>query len=162
MSKRINEIGQSTVLLNGKQAEDEMKKLAATADNFSKKKKEAFEKNDLTAYKKWDNELKGINRQMKNMKLEVTSVEAVLANLNGASLDDIRRAANKATAEFKKMKQTDPGFKEKSAQAQVLNEKYREMNTQIRGVKTSGKGMFSGMASGFNKYFGIATAFIAR
>jgi hypothetical protein len=157
----INEIAKTTVLMNGKQADDEIKKLSKSADDFAKKKREAFEKNDHAAYKKWDGELKNVNKQIKNMRLETQSVESVLKNLNGASLDEIQKAANKATRELRKMSQTDPGFKEKSAQAKILNERYRTMSSEMRGVQASGKGMFAGMADGFNKYFGMVTAIAA-
>jgi len=162
MSKgRINEQAHTSVFMNGKQAEDEMKKLSATADDFGKKKREAFEKNDLTAYKKWDGELKNVNKQIRNLKAESQSVEAVLKDLNGASYDEIGKAARKAAAEVRKMKQTDPGFKKASEDARVLNQRYKEMGIQLRGVENSGKSMFSSMANGFNKYFGMVTAFAA-
>jgi uncharacterized protein (DUF3084 family) len=158
MSKgRINEQAHTSVFMNGKQAEDEMKKLSATADDFGKKKREAFEKNDLTAYKKWDGELKNVNKQIRNLKAESQSVEAVLKDLNGASYDEIGKAARKAAAEVRKMKQTDPGFKKASEDARVLNQRYKEMGIQLRGVENSGKSMFSSMANGFNKYFGAYT-----
>ena len=158
---KINEIAQSTVLMNGKQAADEMKRLGNEADKFAKKKREAFEKNDHSAYKKWDQELKNVNKQMKNMRMETQSVEAVLKNINGASLLEIERAARKATMELKKMGQTDPGYKEKAKQAELLNTKYRDMNKQLRGVTETGKGFFDKMAYGFNKYFTMATGLIA-
>jgi len=161
MARTINEVAKTTVLMNGKQADDEIKKLSKSADDFAKKKREAFEKNDHTAYKKWDSELKNVNKQMKNMRLETQSVEAVLKNLNGASLEEIQKAANKASRELRKMQQTDPGFKEKAAQAKILNDRYRTMNNEMRGVQSTGKGFFGSMTDGFNKYFGIATAFIA-
>lgn len=158
---KIHEVAQSTVMMNGKQAEDEMKRLTTEADKFAKKKREAFEKNDHTAYKKWDQELKTINKQMKNMRMETQSVESVLKNLNGASLLEIERAARKATMELKKMAQTDPGYKEKAKQAEQLNTKVREMNKELRGATEAGKGFFDKMTSGFNKYFGIVSTFLA-
>lgn len=158
---RTQDVHQSTVLMNGKQADDEMKRLTKRADEFGRKKREAFEKNDLTAYKKWDQSLRGVNKEIRNLKLETKSVEAILKDINGASFEDIRKAANKANRELKQMRQNDPGFKEKSRQAEILNNKYRDMSRQMRGVSKTGKGMFGSLADGFNRYFGMAIAFAA-
>lgn len=144
---KIHEQAQSTILLNGKQAEDEMKKLTTKADEFGKKKREAFEQNDLVAYKKWDNALKSNEKEQKNLIKATEKVIDVLEDLNGASIDEVSKAAKKATAELRKMKQTDPGYKEKEQQTIALNKRYREMSQHLRGIQTAGSSAFKSVTS---------------
>lgn len=139
---RINEVSKTTVLLNGQQAQQELKKLSDRAEEFGRKKRQAFETNDLTAYQKWGKELDQVNKQMKSMKQETMDVESVLKNLNGVSMNEIRRAATQATVELKKMRQTDPGYTEKQQQVKALNDRYKELSSGLRSANAS-SGLFN-------------------
>ena len=147
----------SSVILNGQEAEDQLEKLGKRAKELREEMKKLRQANDLAGFDKKEKELKEVNKEMGQMRKEVFSVEKVLKNLSGASFKEISTAARKATAEFKVMKQTDPGYREKAAQVQLLNAKMRELSGTTRAQQS----LLSRSAAGFNKYFTLITAGIA-
>ena len=147
----------SSVILNGQEAEDQLEKLGKRAKELREEMKKLRQANDLAGFDKKEKELKEVNKEMGQMRKEVFSVEKVLKNLSGASFKEISTAARKATNEFKAMKQTDPGYKEKAAQVQLLNVKMRELSGTTRAQQS----LLSRSAAGFNKYFTLITAGIA-
>jgi TP901 family phage tail tape measure protein len=147
----------SSVILNGQQAEDQLEKLGKRAKSLREEMKKLRKANDLSGFKQKEKELREVNKEMRQMKKEVFSVQNVLKNLSGASFKEISTAARKASSELKAMKQTDPGFKEKTAQVTLLNEKLKQLNAQTRAQQ----GFLTRMADGFNKYFTMITAWVA-
>lgn len=150
-------VARSSVILNGQQADDQLEKLTKKATSLRKEMKKLREANDKTGYDKVARKLKEVNKETRQLKKETFSVEKVLKNISGASFGEVATAARKATAEFKKMKQTDPGYAKKAAQVKTLNIKVRELSALTR----TQNGMWGRMAGGFNKYFTMATAAIA-
>ncbi len=138
---KIHEVAQSTVLLNGTQADQEMQKLTKDAEKFAQKKREAFEKNDMTAYNKWDKALKATNKSMKGLRQETNTVEAVLKNLNGVSLDELGKAVSKARKELNALKQSDPGYAKKAADVKKLADKHDELSGKMKKVNVIGGGL---------------------
>jgi TP901 family phage tail tape measure protein len=147
----------STVILNGKQAEDQLEKLNSRAAELREEMKKLRQANDMAGFDKKERELKQVNKEMAQMKKEAFSVENVLKNLSSASFKEISTAARKANNEFKAMKQTDPGYAAKAAQAKLLNDKLRQMGQLTRSQQS----LWGRMGDGFNKYFGMATAAVA-
>jgi TP901 family phage tail tape measure protein len=160
MSK-IHEVAQSTVLLNGQQAEAEMKRLSAAADEFRLKKQAAFEQNDHAAILRWDKKLKETRKEMNSLRVETLKVEQVLKNLNGTSFNDIQKAANKLSLEMKKMGQSDPGYNEKSQQMRLLRSRLNELNNEMRGVQIASKGWLYNLGESFNRYAMLVTTVVA-
>ena len=158
---RIHEIAQTTVLMNGKQAQDELKRLTALTEQYEKKRRDAFERNDHAAVKKFEKAIRDTKRETRNLQQEMVSVEHVLRNLNGSSINDIRRAANKAARELRAMAQTDPGYKKKQQEVALLNQRYRELNNELRGVGATQQSVFARGSAMLNKYFAGITAGLA-
>lgn len=115
----------SSVILNGQQAEDQLEKLGKRARSLREEVKKLRQANDLAGFREKEKELKEVNKEMRQMRKETFSVEAVLKNLSGASLKEISTAARKASSELKAMKQTDPGYAAKANQVKLLNGKMR-------------------------------------
>jgi TP901 family phage tail tape measure protein len=147
----------SSVILNGKQAEDQLAKLEKRSKSLREEMKKLRQANDLSGFKQKEKELRQVNKEMRQMKKEAFSVQKVLKNLSGASFKEISTAARKASAELKTMRQTDPGFKQKTQQVTLLNEKLRQLNAQTR----TQQGLMSRMAEGFNKYSAMIMGYIA-
>jgi TP901 family phage tail tape measure protein len=147
----------SSVILNGKQAEDQLEKLGKRAKSLREEMKKLRKANDLSGFKQKEKELRQVNKEMRQMKKEAFSVQKVLKNLSGASFKEISTAARKASAELKTMRQTDPGFKQKTQQVTLLNEKLRQLNAQTR----TQQGLMSRMAEGFNKYSAMIMGYVA-
>ncbi len=138
----------SSVILNGKQAEDQLLKLGNRAKQLSESMKKLRKANDLAGFNKQERELKQVNKEMRQMRQEAFSVENVLKKLSGASLKEVSAAARKANAELKVMKGTDPGFKLKSQQVQMLNARMKELTMHTRAQQS----LLSRVTAGFNKY----------
>lgn len=160
MPSNIHQVSQTTVLVNGQQAEAEIKKLETTAKRFARSKRQAFEDNDLSAYRKWDTELRNISKTIRTLRAETISAENVLKNINGASFEEVRIAAAKANLELKRTRQTDPGYQTKAKQAELLNSKLREMSNTMRGIMPEQKSMMRSISVFFNQYFTTITGFI--
>lgn len=150
-------VARSSVHLNGQQAEDQLEKLGKRAKELEEQMKKLRQANDLAGYSKLEKELKQVKKETTQLRKEIFSVEAVMKNLSGASFKEIETAARKARNELKAMKQTDPGFKEKTEQVKILSKKLSELNNLGKAHQST----FSRVADGFNKYFGMATAAIA-
>jgi len=147
----------SSVILNGKQAEDQLAKLEKRSKSLREEMKKLRQANNLSGFKQKEKELRQVNKEMRQMKKEAFSVQKVLKNLSGASFKEISTAARKASAELKTMRQTDPGFKQKTQQVTLLNEKLRQLNAQTR----TQQGLMSRMAEGFNKYSAMIMGYVA-
>jgi TP901 family phage tail tape measure protein len=150
-------VARSSVHLNGQQAEDQLEKLGKRAKELHDQMKKLRQSNDLSGFKKLEKELKEVNKETRQLRKEVFSVEAVLKNLSGASLKEIATAATKAKNELREMKQTDPGFAAKAKELELLNKKMVQLNNLGKEQRST----ISRIAQGFNDYFGMATAAVA-
>lgn len=147
----------SSVILNGKSAEDQLERLSKKATALRDDMKKLRQANDLAGFKEKEKELKLVNKEMRQMRKEAFSVDNVLKNLSTASFKQIATAARKAHNELKQMAQTDPGYARKAAQVKNLNSKLRELQANSKAQNS----MWGRMADGFNRYFAMATAWIA-
>ncbi|MBW8334844.1 MAG: hypothetical protein K0M40_22700 [Prolixibacteraceae bacterium] len=153
MSK--NEVARPKVILDGKQAEEELDKLTQKANKYRDAMLAAASVGDSKREKEMARNFKQANTEIRDLKREAFSVEAVLKNINGASFNEIATASRKATAEFKKMKQTDPGYAEAQKNAQLLKTKMSELSKQS-GVNISSFEKLKTTAAGLLPAFGFA------
>lgn len=150
-----NEVARPKVILDGKQAEEELDKLTAKAVKYRNAMIAAASAGDSKREKEMARNLKQTTTEINNMKKEAFSVEKVLKNINGASFNEISQATRKATADLKKMKQTDPGYADQKKAVSELKAKLRELNKES-GTSISSWEKFKSTASGLLPAFGFA------
>lgn len=149
-----DEIARPKVILDGKQAEDELKKLTELSKKLKTAMFEAAAAGDTKKESKLAQQFKSVNSEMNTLKKLAFDVEKVLKNINGASFNEIAAASRKAAADFKKMGQTDPGYAKAGKDAELLKTKMREMN-KVSGTSISSWERFKITASGLLPAFGF-------
>lgn len=152
-----NERATAQVFLDGKQAEAALDGLKAKSKELKQAIIEAGKAGDNVTMKKLQTELRSVESAQRSLKKETFDVQKVLNNLNGASLDDIQKAARKVNAEMRRMDRTDPGFREKQKQAKALRGELNRVNAEMREQP----GFMKKATDAFNNYFGVAAAGIA-
>ena len=155
------EIATSRIILDGKQAEDELKRLGSVASDLKKKLKLAIDTGDTTGAKKLQKELSSIEKEAAAAKREMNSINAVMKNLNGSSLKQLTQAQRQLTAEIRKSTRYT---KEEIEEINIKKKQLLLLKAEIDKVQSSmalQKGGFMGnMANGFNKYFTMASSAI--
>lgn len=152
-----NEVARPKVILDGKQAEQELENLTAKAKKFRDAMMEAAAAGDSKGEKRLQQQLKATNTEIRNLKKEAFDVDRVLKNINGASFNELSQAVRKATNDLKKMQQTDPGYGAQKDKVVALKTKMAELSRE----QSANVPLWSKMADGANKYFNMITLGIA-
>ena len=156
-----NQTTTSTVILDGKQAQEMLKLLKDKAKELRLEMIELNKVNDKEGFDKKKAELKALSVEMNKLKTDIFNVEAVMKNLNGVNFNDLQKAQKAISSELKKMVNGTDEYIEKTKQLQQVNERLREVKTEMNGVNTTQKNWLGGAADGFNKYFAVVTAGLA-
>jgi len=149
-----NEVARPKVILDGKQAEQELENLTAKAKKFRDAMMEAAAAGDPQKEKRFQQQLKATTTEIRNLKKEAFDVDRVLKNINGASFNELSQAVRKATNDLKKMQQTDPGYQAQQQKVVALKTKLGELSNEQKVHEP----LWSRMANGANKYFSVITA----
>lgn len=152
-----NEIARPRVILDGKQAEEELDKLTQKAKKLRDAMHEAASAGDSQKEKRLQQELSRTTTEIRNLKKEAFDVDRVLKNINGASFNELSQAVRKATNDLKKMQQTDPGYGAQKDKVVALKSKMAELSRE----QSANVPIWSRMANGANKYFNMITLGIA-
>lgn len=153
----INETARATIYLDGKQAEMALEGLKDRAKELRKQLEEARKAGDTIKMKKLQSEINGVDAATRSLKKETFDYEKVLKNLNGASLNDLRKALRTVEIQMGKMSRTDPGYQKMAENAKQLRAEINGTNMAMRTQQTT----LGRLADGFNRYLGMGAAFIA-
>lgn len=155
------ETATSKVILDGKEAEDELKRLTKLSADLKKQLRLAVQSGDDTGAKKLRKELSDVEKSAAAAKKEMNSISTVMKNLNGSSLKQLQQAQRQLTAEIRSSTRYT---REEIAAIEAKKKQLLLLKTEIDKVQSSmalQKGGFMGnMANGFNKYFTMATSFV--
>jgi TP901 family phage tail tape measure protein len=161
----VNETAVASVTLDGAAAGEQIKQLKKQAAELRKELKEMKIAGDKTGYENKKRELDEITKKTDQAKRSTWDLQQVMKNLNGTNLKDLERAqrqltnevrnATRATLEDKK------ALQEKTRQLQLIKTEIQKVKVETGLASNSNKSLFSSMSDGFNKYFGIVTAFAA-
>ena len=80
------------VLLDGRQASDQLKDLSKNAAALRIELAKAYQANDAGKVAETEWELSKLNTRMKQLRKETVDVQAVLNNLSGATMSDLRQS----------------------------------------------------------------------
>jgi hypothetical protein len=118
----MNQSATTTVYVNNEPAKRALTEIHNKLVEVKQAQKEAFAKGDFESLKGLDKEVKNLEASGEKLKKRYFDVSMVLKDLSGASLSDLRKALAVTNTEFNKMRQTDPGYKEKAEQVKKLSD----------------------------------------
>lgn len=152
-----NETAKATIYLDGKQAEAALEGLKKKANDLRDSIREAQKAGDQVKMDRMQKELRNVESVQKSLRKETYDYQAVLRNLNGASLNDLRKALKTIEGQMNKMSRTDPGYARMQVEARALRTEINSVNSALRQQQS----FFGRAADGINKYMGMITAGIA-
>lgn len=123
-----NEQAKASIYLDGKQAEAVLDSMTRRAKELKKEFKAAQEAGDNIKMNKLEKELKMVESAQRSLRKETFDTQKVLKNLNGSSMDDLKKALGQTQKEWSRMAQTDPGYKEKTEQLTKLKAAVKDAN----------------------------------
>lgn len=150
----INETSKSTVILNGQQAEAELKKLKTRADSLNKEINQMRKNNDKAGFDKLSKELRQVRTEMKSVKQQSKDVGLVLKNIKTAPVNDLKMASRKLNKELNGMTRGTKEFVLKSKQLKKVSAELKKVRNTARDTRS----MIGRMSDGFNKFFGVIAA----
>jgi hypothetical protein len=112
----------TSVLLNGKQAEDMLIKLTKRSEELGKQWKKFSEAGDTAGMKKVEKEINSVDKATEKLRKDSLTVEKVLKNLSGATMEELVLAQKKLNKEMSKMDRNSAGFKQASKDAKLLKD----------------------------------------
>lgn len=156
---QIHEVAKSTILVDGKQAEQELEKLEKQAKEYANALAKAKLSNDHKQVKTAEKGLKDTKNQIRGLKKELFDVDKILTNLSGATIPQLNQARRKLMSDLKKptLKRDTKEWKEKAKQLQRVQAELKRVNTQMKGTLPLG----ARISRGFNKVAGIFMAITA-
>lgn len=154
-----NEQATSTVLLNGEQAKAELAELDIRAKALRKSIREAADIGDLKGVKRYNEELKEVNKSMKTVRAEAFNAKKVLDNLSGATGPELERTIKKIQSLLMsgKVKRHSQDWDELKNSLILTKKEYANLRSEMN----VGESFWSKSANNMNKYFSIFTAGIA-
>ena len=163
MAKNTQE-AEVIVTLNGQAAKKAITEMAAEYDRLRNAALEAYKAGDDALGKKLDAQAQKLTKDIEITRRETKKFADVMKNINGATLKELRSAANQLQGEINKLTPGTQEFITKSKQLQEVNTRIRQLTGSFKGlVEEEKQATFSlkGLADGFNKYFGMVTAGLA-
>jgi predicted nucleic acid-binding Zn-ribbon protein len=146
---------QVDVYLNGEQAVAELKRISNELDELNAiKKKNLADGKSVTAVNK---EIRKLENEAARVKKQVVDVDQVLRNLSSTSINELNTALRSANGELTRMKRNDPGFADQQKEVAALKNELDIANGRIKQHQSG----LTRLADGFNKYFAMATTFMA-
>ena len=161
----VTETARAIVDLDGKAAGEKIKELRKQAKDLKEELKQLKISGDKTGFEAKKRELNGINKKLDEARRSTWDLQKVMQNLNGTSLKDLERAQRQLTNEIRNASRaTDEeraALKRKAQQLGQVKQEISKLKVETGQASNANKSFLSGMANGFNKYFGIITAGIA-
>jgi len=148
-----------TLLLNGEAAKSEINDLKNKADELKTKIEAASQAGDTKKVKEYQKELAKTNQTVRSLQTDVVHVTQVLNNLSAAKPKELRATLS---ALNRQLQFSD--LKRGSAEWNRLQDAVRQVKQEIKNVAAETAIAESGMSrlsNGFNKYFAMASAWIA-
>jgi len=130
----MTEKATTIVDVNGKSAQDMLTKLEASAKKYRDAMKEATKAGDLNAWKKNNDALKKVNKDMNTFKKSSFDTAKVLKNLNGTSLSDLQRAKKALVKETQTLNRNTAEYANKSKDLQKVTAEISKVKGEMFGA----------------------------
>lgn len=145
------------VSVNGEEAKARIKEIGVEIEKLNRQKEKFLKEGKASSFDMANKEIIKLTKESNKLSKSVFDVNTVLKNLSSTSVRELNTALRVSSSELNRMKRNDPGFADKQNQVKLLR---TELDKATAGGKKHSS-MMSGLANGFNKYFTMATSFIA-
>ena len=127
------------VLLDGRQASDQLKDLSKNAAELRIELAKAYEANDAGKVAETEWELSKLDSRMKQLRKETVNVNAVLDNLSGATMTDLKQSiiAVDAKLNSKKIKRNSEDWKELTEVKRTLIAEQKKLRKEMESTDNS-------------------------
>jgi TP901 family phage tail tape measure protein len=158
MADIVNQ-AQTRVSVDGQQAENELKTLEQLAKKYRDAMLAASKAGDTKAYERARKQLAGVDKDMRNIIRSSFDVNKVLNNLSSAGPKDLRKALAQLNKELNsgKVARGSKEWEELQRKIRAVREEINKINSE----QSLSRSPWERMTDGFNKYFGLATTFLA-
>ena len=147
---------ESVVTLNASQAQATMTALQNQADVLRQKMIEATQIGDVESAKKYQKELDQVQKSMSSIKKETKDYREILNRLNGASMNELQKAAQGLNRELRKLKPGTDEFIQKSKELKQVRNRMKELNDETKQTQS----LLSKIPPALKAWLGVATAVI--
>jgi len=147
---------ESVVTLNASQAQATMTALQNQADVLRQKMIEATQIGDVESAKKYQKELDQVQKSMSSIKKETKDYREILNRLNGASMNELQKAAQGLNRELRKLKPGTDEFIQKSKELKQVRDRMKELNDETKQTQS----LLSKIPPALKAWLGVATAVI--
>lgn len=147
------------VSVDGRQAENELKTLEQLAKKYKDAMLAASKAENTKAYDRARKQLADIDKRIRNIVRSSFDVNKVLNNLSSAGPKDLRKTLAQLNKELNSGK-VARGSKEWDELQRKIRAVREEIN-KINSEQSLSRSPWERMTDGFNKYFGLATTFLA-
>lgn len=158
MANIVNQ-AQTRVTVDGQQAANELSVLEKRAQRYRDAMLAANKAGDSTGYDKARKSLNEVNREMANIRRSSYDVNKVLNNLSTTGPKQLKKALNELNKEL-----NSGNVARNSKEWNELQRKIRLVRAEIEKInaeQNASGSRWGRAAEGFNKYFGMVTAFMA-
>lgn len=151
------------VLLDGRQASDQLKELTRQSAALRIELKKAYDANDAGKVAETEWELSKLDSRMKQLRKESVDVTRVLDNLSGATMSELRQAISSVDAKLasKSLKRNSEEWQKLIDVRQKLVRQQKELRTEISGTDSVLK-KSSGILNQHNLLLGGAAAVLFK
>ena len=136
-----NEVSKNTVILDGKQAEKELKQLVKRGDELINTMHQAKKAGDDISYDKALKEFKKVERKQNAVKKGAFDVNRVLNNIDNASFNDLNKAFRKLNLETKKLERNSEDYNKNIEKMAILSKRIDSTRKEMRGVNKEAGGL---------------------
>lgn len=151
------------VLLDGRQASDQLEELTRQSAALKVEIKKAFEANDAGKLAETEWALSKLESRMKQLKKESVDVNSVLGNLSGSTMSELRQAISSVDAKLasKSLKRNSEEWQKTIEIRQTLVKQQKELRAEISGTDSVLK-KSSGILNQHNLLLGGAAAMLFK
>ena len=146
----------TTVELNGKKAEEELKKLQKIADDTRVARDKALAAGDKELGKKLEKEWKKAEKAVSQFKMQTSDVSGILNRLSDASIQQLAKAAKALNSQIKHLAPNTEEFRQKAEQLSQIRTRLAE----LRAEGNAQQGWLQRMFDGLNRNWGAFTQII--
>jgi len=140
------------VILNNEVAKARIVELEDRVKSLIALKMKALKDENTPLFDRLKAETKAATQELNKLQKQSYDVDAVLKNISGASINDLRKALSQATLEMNKMNRDGAsGYDEQKKKVQSLKGEIDKVNAS----NSAGESWFGKMSAGVNKYFGL-------
>lgn len=160
MAKNTTE-AEVTVTLNGDAARNELKRLQDELKKYNDAAEDAYKHGNKALGDEMTKNAERLGKEFRVSKKELKDFSDFMKGLNSKSLNELKSAATQLKSQIKGLSPDTQQFIDKTKQLQQVNSRIKQLESSFKGLVAEEKqAAFSikGLADGFNKYFGIATA----